>query len=486
MKRFLVILLTLSMLMSLAVVSTSAKDVGVAASTWNEVELQAVILQNGGDVYSDVAEDLYEMWWEDDVPEVNTYCQTATTNARGFAMSHDGRYAYIGTLNGGTGIRGCVVLDMYTGAVTDLYYHYDGENGLDGSPFSWAKGIAADDRGYVYVGFAFSLNYNVVNLGIAAQQEDGTLEEQSFTSVYDFGVPGDEAGIHVGVNGVDVVKIGEKYYCYVVVNYDYDALYCFDVTDPEDPELNEDFGVDGVINFSDSSNQVVPAGYSIKECQYLDVDEDGTIWMVANFNEGTDGIMKIAPDGSACGDTIVKAGIYCVEHIDSYLLCGMKDGSAVQVIDDSSYEAVGTVELVPDYGDRITRIQVVNGILFVCDAGNDGGGYNAIQAGPVTDEGVAAYEALVASLNGSGEEDGEETTVEGGEDATKAPDDETKGEDESKGNDETQDAVTGDETQDAGNETDAPNTDDGCASAVFSGASLLILCAAAFVAKKRH
>jgi hypothetical protein len=370
--------------------------------------------------------------------------------------------------------------------VTDLYYHYDGEAGLEGSPYSYAKGIAADDRGYVYVGFAFSRNYNVVNLGIAQQKDDGTLEEVAFEAAFEFGDAGDEGGIHVGVNGVDVAKVGDKYYCYMMINYDYDALYCFDVTDPANPKLNKDFGTNGVIEFSAPSNTVAGAGFTLKEGQYMDVDDDGTIWLVANGNEGTDGIMKLAPDGSACAEVIELKGIYSVEHEGGFLLCGMKDGSSVVVIDDASYETIATIEVPADYGDRVTRMLVINDVLFVCDAGSDSNPLNAVHAAPLSAAGQEFFNQLVENLSHAGEE----VTTAAPADETTAPTVE-----------ETQPKV--EETQaPAEKETQAPAADTveqgtkapaestpaekkGCGSTVGVAAGAVLLAAAAFVARKK-
>ncbi|MBQ3508087.1 MAG: hypothetical protein IJA91_06010, partial [Clostridia bacterium] len=197
MKRVIPVFLTLALLLSLSAVSASALSPDVTADTWASLELQALYVQSEGDIFSDLNEDYYEFMWDGDVPELGYYCQVCTVQMRGFAMSADGRYLYMGHLNGGTGVRGVSVFDTKKCVVTDLYYKYDGEAGHSGNPFSYAKGIDADDRGYVYTGFAFSKNYNVVNLGIARQQEDGTLEEVYYGAVYEFGEPGDEGGIQV-------------------------------------------------------------------------------------------------------------------------------------------------------------------------------------------------------------------------------------------------------------------------------------------------
>ena len=483
-KTFLCALLCVILLLSAAVVGTSALSADVNADTWGTLELKALYIQSNADIYSDLDEDYFEYWWEDEVPELDNWFQACTVNMRGFAMSTDGRYLYMGQLNGGTGVRGVVVYDTEKCVVTDLYYHYDGEAGLEGSPFSYAKGIAADDRGYVYVGFAFSKNYNVVNLGIAQQKEDGTLEEVALKAAYEFGEPGDEGGIHVGVNGVDVARVGDKYYCYVMVNYDYDALYCFDVTDPASPKLNKDFGSDGCIIFSEPSNTVAGSGFTLKEGQYMDVDDDGTIWLVANANEGTDGIMKIAPDGSACAEVVELKGVYSVEHEGGFLLCGMKDGSAVVVLDDASYETIASIPLTAEYGDRVTRILVINDVLFVADAGNDSTNFNAVHAAPLTAAGQEFFDKLVANLAGESDET-----------PTEAPD--TEEEPETPPDTEPPVVTEFGDATDAPEETEAPADapatetpeteapEGGCGSTVAFATVAVLAAAAAFMATKK-
>jgi hypothetical protein len=268
-----------------------------------------------------------------------------------------------------------------------------------------------------------------------------------------------------------------------MVNYDYDALYCLDVTDPANPKLNKDFGTNGCIIFSEPSNTVAGNGFTLKEGQYMDVDDDGTVWLVVNANEGTDGIMKIAPDGSACVEVIELKGIYSVEHEGAFLLCGMKDGSAVAVLDDSSYETVATIPLTADYGDRVTRMLVINDVLFVADAGNDSTNFNAVHAAPLSAAGQEFFDKLVANLAGESDET-----------PTEAPD--TEEEPETPPDTEPP-VVTeygdGTEAPTDAPATDAPATDapateapkEGCGSTVAFAAVALLTAAAAFVARKK-
>ena len=473
------VLLCAVMLISLASMGAAALSPDVTDDTWRTLELKALYIQNDADIYSEVNEDYFEYMWDGDVPEVGGYCQTCTVQMRGFAMSADGRYLYMGHLNGGTGVRGVSVFDTKTCAVTDLYYKYDGEAGHATTPFSYAKGIDADDRGYVYAGFAFSKNYNVVNLGIARQQEDGTLEEVYYGAVYEFGEPGDEGGIQVGVNGVEVAKVGDRYYCYVMVNYTYDALYCYDVTDPANPKLNRDFGTNGYIEFSAPSNTVAGSECTLNEGYYMDVDEDGVIWLAFKANEsGKSGIMKIAPDGSACVDSMELKAPFSVEHAGGYLLCGVTDGSGIVVLDDSSYETVATIPLTPDNGDRVVRMYIINDVLFVGTSGESATRVNAVHAAPLTAAGQEFFDQLVNNLSG-----GEETEA-----PTEAPT-ETEAP-----TDEVTEAPTDEVTE---TPTEAPATEvpteaptqpakSGCGSALGFAAVALLTAAAAFVAAKRE
>ena len=215
----------------------------------------------------------------------------------------------------------------------------------------------------------------------------------------------------------------------------------------------------------------------------MDVDDDGTVWLVVNANEGTDGIMKIAPDGSACVEVIELKGIYSVEHEGAFLLCGMKDGSAVVVLDDSSYETVATIPLTADYGDRVTRMLVINDVLFVADAGNDSTNFNAVHAAPLTAAGQEFFDRLVANLNRSGEDTEAPTET---SDATEAP---TETSDATEAPTEAPtDAPDGTEAPtdapDAGTEAPTEPVESGCGSALGFGVVALLIAAAVMMTKK--
>ncbi len=481
MKRILTLVLFAALCLGCISVSAWAADEGYTADTWNAAKLQGLIYQDGEYINSDLAKNYEAWWWEDEVPEIEEYMGAATNNMRGFSMSADGRYAYMGTLNGGTGMRGVVVLDTKVGKITDMYYSYNEENALPGSPFSYAKGIAADDRGNVYVGFAYSVNYNYVSLGIAKQEDNGKLTELCEIPVYQNDLePGDQAGTKVGVNGVEVAKVGDKYLCFVMINYDHDALYCYDVTDPANPTLYTGWSIGGIIDFADADCTIDMGGKTLKEGQYMAVDADGTVWLCVDFNEGGNGIIKIDPTGITCLKTIELANAYCVSHVGNHLLVGMKDGSAVLVLDDDTAEQVASIE-VPD-ADRVTRMQVRNDTLYVCGAGNDSVAYNYIYAAPLNADAQAALDAQVAELDKYRQEDDTGDETESTEDSTAA---ETEAETEAKTEATTQEVTDAPTTDAPTTQPEAP-AKSGCGS-VIGGAAIVaaIALGALVIAKKK-
>lgn len=481
MKKLLSVLLCVAMLLTAAVVTTSAADLSsdVNDDTWGEIELKALIYIQNAWCGSDLAEDYdYDEWFEVDELSVTdgSYETYATQNMRGFAMSPDRKYAYMGFLNGGTAFRGCAMFNMETGKITDVMYRYDqelAENGDASYRFSFAKGIAADDRGYVYAGMALSANYNLVTLSIGkANYETEKLEQVFNGAVYEFGTPGDSGGIHVGVNGVDVAKVGDKYLCYCVINYDVDQIVCMDVTDPAHPELYKEFGVDGVLDMHTSDSAVY-----VSDADYLDVDSDGVIWLCAGD------VLKIAPDGSAVLATIPGAGAYSVCHAGHYVIVGRKDGSAITVYDDTSLEKITDVKFdVETYGTRIGKVDVIDDILIATNTGeNDTSAFAAIMVAPLTPEAQGKLDDMVANLNGGAGEEQTEAPTEAptsAEDKTEAP---TSAEEK------TEAPTSAEQKTDAATEASTKAEKTGCKSVMgLSAVFALIVAGAGFMMGKKH
>ena len=483
MKRILTLFLFAALCLGCLSIHALAADSDYTAETWESAELKGLFYQEGEYIYSDLTENYEAWWWEGDVPELDDYAVAAFVNMRGFSMSLDGRYAYMGTLNGGSGMRGVVVLDTQAGKITDMYYSYNEINPLPGSPFSYAKGIAADDRGYVYVGFAYSVNYNYLSLGIAKQEDNGKLTEVSEIPVYtnEF-APGDEAGVKIGVNGVEVAKVGDKYLCFVMSNYQHDVLYCYDVTDPSAPVLNTSWGIQGKIEFAAEDCTLDIDGKHLDEGQYMAVDANGTVWLCASFIEGGTGIIKIDPAGVTCEKYIEMSGAYSIAHIGKFLLVGLKDGSAVKVLDDATFAEIASID-VPD-ADRVTRMQVINDTLYVCGAGNDSMTYNYIYAAALTADAQAALDAQVAKLDKYRQEDDSG-------DQTEEPEESTAGETEATTED-TSEVTTEEQTEPEVDTphtdpvtTDAPEADGGCGSVIGGTAIVAAIVLGALVIKKK-
>lgn len=212
------------------------------------------------------------------------------------------------------------------------------------------------------------------------------------------------------------------------------------------------------------------------------VDTDGTLWLCVDFNEGGNGIIKIDPTGINCVGVIEYNGVYSVSHVGKFLLAGMKDGSAIDVLDDSSYEKVASIE-VPD-ADRVTRMQVRNDTLYVCGSGSDAMPYNYIYAAPLTSDAQAALDAQAANLNKYQQENDKG-------DETEAPEDSTAADTEAATQDTTE--VTTEEQTNAKTEapttepatTDAPKAEGGCKSMMGSVAIVAAIALGALVIAKK-
>lgn len=494
MKKMIPILLCLSMLLTLGAVTvpTAALSDSVNDSTWSEIELKALVYQEGKAFFSELAKNYenYDSGWKEISELDGDEREICSINMRGFSVTQDGKYGLMGHLNG-SDFRGCALFDFATGAITDVYYRYDSEQDPDISqgPFSYVKGIASDDRGNVYCGFSFSTNYNLVSLGIAhINDETKTFEELWEGPVYQFGdKPGDSTGIQVGINGVEVAKVGDKYYCYVMVNYAYDALYCFDVTDPSKPVLNSNFGTNGYINFSDDQCPVRTEDSMLDDGYYMAVDADGVVWLTAKLKNGKKALMKIAPDGSACAASYELENPYSVCHAGKYILIGNKSGETIKVYSDDDMSEIATLKYEEIYGACITRIQVVNDILFVADGQeNDASLANAILVAGLTPEAQAKIDSMAQALNGGSDSDTDTETKE--PTTTAAPESDTVTETQK---------TTDTEVQTGGNgtQTGAPSTTgsgdtkkSGCSSVVSAsvvGVSALILAGVGATIRKK-
>ncbi len=394
MRRLCATLTTLCLLLVTMTLAVPAADYETKAAAWADVTLRSLYVQDDMTLSSDINPDFKATWPTFDVNHAGN-AVTSTVNMRGFALSPDGRFAYMSVLHGGGDkVRGMFVMETMTGKILAYDTRYDGGACNGALPhFSYPKGVDADTRGYVYMGYTLSASFNEAYLRVARQNEDGTLTRMSEIPVCSLGKPGDENGTKVGINGVSISERDGRVFCYVVTNYEHDRLYCFDVTDPEAPLLCKDFGKNG------SMVLTTLGGYTVDEALYLDVDTDGTVYLAITATDGRGGVAVIAPDGQSCRKVMASDGVYSVELVGNFLLCGSRTGGTITVLNRQTGRQVTTLSVNDSLGERVTRMQIAGDVLFVCDAGSVIGSSNAVYAAPLSDKGQIFLDKIVEAQN---------------------------------------------------------------------------------------
>jgi hypothetical protein len=276
------------------------------------------------------------------------------------------------------------MFDLSTALPIGSYIHNQADNGR-----SYPKGLAADDRGYLYVGLAYYPNYGSADFSVVKYTDKGELTEVSYTNILTIGTPGDKSGKKMGINGADVQKIGNKYYAYFVVNYDVDFLYRFDVTDPQKPVLDTTFGTEGRVD--------IAAKYSFAEGQYLDVDTDGTIYLCGST--ATDaGMYILSADGNTMLNHYVCTKGYAVSLWEDFIFVTTSSGpAAVHVLDRITLAEVATIPC-HDGANMYAYVTVADGILYVADQASGATDYDGIIVAPLTAEGSALISQRKASI----------------------------------------------------------------------------------------
>jgi hypothetical protein len=263
---------------------------------------------------------------------------------RGFCSSADGKYLFGGLLQD---IRRVIKIDAATGEPVGEYS--DDEPG-------YPKGLCTDDRGYLYVGLANAANDGAVNFAIV---EVSTMNEVKFVST--------EIDGKVGVNGVYAVRLGEKYYLYLITNYDTDRLYRFDVTNPSNPVVDSSFGKNS--GYTDLQELFGNAGC---DANYLAVDGDGIIYMTAKVENGSKGdtVLKISADGKSIISKTALTEPYGIYLRDGYLLVSTYNGtdSIIYVINTSDLSVVCEIGNMDDSA-RYSGVTIAGDKIYISDQG---------------------------------------------------------------------------------------------------------------------
>ena len=367
MKKIITLLLTLTIIASLFVLPSSAlTEADIAGFKYT------LVMQSSGGM----------SFTGDDVLFYAKY------QMRGMAISQDGKYAFGGYLNP-SGSSAIEMFDLNTGKVVAGYQYIHPEN----NTASYPKGLATDDRGYLYAALAYNKNYGRADIAIL-DYSSGSLQQLSYANIVTT-----TAETKTGVNGITVEKINGSYFAYVIVNYDVDYLARFNVDDPANPVLDAGFGNGGLIDLQKSP-------YNLTEANYLDVDTDGTIYLGCK-DSSTQKLIVLSADGSIILNSVEQTKAYGVAIWNDYLFVTSQDSGKVCVYNKSALSLIGTIEVTTENialpidrddilfnggANSLCNATVINDVLFLGDQGSGASGFDQIFAVGLTADGAKIVE----------------------------------------------------------------------------------------------
>ncbi len=475
MKKLITILLTLAMITALFVLPSSALTEADVAG-WKYTLLMQ---ENNGFCFTG-----------DDVLLYGKYCM------RGMAVSQDGKYLFGGFLNP-NGNGSIEMFDATNGKVVSGIQYIQPEN----SKSAYPKGLATDDRGYVYAALAYNPNDTFAHIAVY-EYSTGELKQVSYTEIIKT-----DADTKTGVNGITIEKINGNYYAYIVVNYKVDYLIRVNVTDPANPILDTSFGTEGRINLLDEKYGSANAD-DFDAC-YLDVDTDGTIYLAAGDKKDGAKVKKVfvlSADGSAVLNTLDTGSdtAYGVALWDNYLFVTFQNTGKFSIYDKTTLAPVANAEITAENVvlpfDRdntliatglnsLCNVTVINDILFLGDQGANQSGLDQIFAIGLTADAAKTLESYAQGIYARLDSIYPEATE--APDTTEAPVTDAPNTTEvATEEDPTTDAPVNTENTDAPVQTDAPAATDpapskGCGGMIAGSAVILALIATAVVIKKR-
>jgi len=273
---------------------------------------------------------------------------------RAFAVDPNGKYYYGGLLNSGT-----PTVYQFDAATGDPVCTYQFDPSED--PGAYIKALAADDRGYVYMGVANKANNGAVYFAICSQ--DG-LAEIKWVKI--------EIEGKVGVNGACVREVNGKYYLYFITNYESDRLYCYDVTDVNNPTVFNAFGSDG---FSSGGGYLdLTSGFGMQDANNIAIDEQGYIYICATTGVGSKGdtIFKVSADGTGIVGQASVSECFGVAILgNGYLATCTYEGA------DSKLHILNQQDLSPvtvigyDNANNFTQLGMIGNKIYMADQGPD-------------------------------------------------------------------------------------------------------------------
>lgn len=270
---------------------------------------------------------------------------------RAMAASPDGVFLYTGHIQlGTTGIR---KIDVETG---DILWDYHNAALSPDQPLyrEYPKGVAVDDRGYVY---AMISDNGLTGATLAIINDtDGTEVSETFV---DFGV------MDAGANGIAVKQDGERFYAYFISNYGPNRIYCYDVTDPTAPVPDTGFGVDGVVSLARKT------GVEDADANYLAIADNGDIYVTIKLANGAkaDAVGKFSSDGKTFEKVIDCEEAYGITIADGYLFVSTYHGeaSAVKVYKLSDYSLAATLADEVEGHSHYSQVVVCANRIYIAD-----------------------------------------------------------------------------------------------------------------------
>ena len=276
---------------------------------------------------------------------------------RGFALSPDGQNMYLGFLHCMGQHPGQVSrYDTSTLEKTGEFIPYaDPDISVDNMN-CYPKGLAVDNRGFLYVGVTHAETEYVSIFCVGSNLVEISHIVESLGDV-------------TGINGMAVQNIGDRILLYVLTCYDKDTIRCYDVTDPRNMKLYDGFGEGGVVDYNTLTG-------SQRDPGYIAVDLDGNVYITclmddSGLRKGSH-VLKLSPDGKTIVASKSIREAYGISFAGDYLFVSTYDDSksAVYVLNKEDLSEVKKMSLSSqDY--PLTGTGYSGNYLYVASQGSE-------------------------------------------------------------------------------------------------------------------
>ena len=242
---------------------------------------------------------------------------------RGLALTNDGSSIYAGYI--------------HSDAINELSTSTAAIEATVSTPTLQPKGVATDDRGFVY---------STLNSGSGATTQHWAIYNSNLTPVT--GSPFTSATTaSKQISGMAVQKLNGHYYAYISSNKGAGTIERWDVTTPTSPTLDTSWGTNGIIDLRSASFGLGSNTY----VNGLVVDTDGTVYATGGVNttDRGDSVFKISPDGLSVEKTATVSGALDDAIFDGelYVTEYLGPNSTIAVLKEADLSLVATITGVP-------------------------------------------------------------------------------------------------------------------------------------------